>query len=150
MPGSLFQFRPEACKNTNTSRTPFLQKTSGWLLLDCFLFMIKQSSKARQYTTCWSSHRRRSVKKGVLKNSAIFTGKHLCWSPFFIKLKTVTPTKVFSCEYCEVFKNTYFENHLKTAAFEPVLGILEKFSEKCPVPFQTLRKKVNTKKKFLV
>ena len=30
-----------------------------------------------------------------------------------IKLKTLT--QVFSCEYCEIFKNTYFEEHLRTA-----------------------------------
>ena len=48
-----------------------------------------------------SSHRRYSIKKGVLKNSAIFTGEHL-----------------FSCEYWEIFKNTYFEEHLRTAASE--------------------------------
>ena len=23
---------------------------------------------------------------------------------------------MFSCEYCEIFKNTYFEEHLRTAA----------------------------------
>ena len=27
-----------------------------------------------------------------------------------------TPTQVLSCEYCETFKNTYFEEHLQTAA----------------------------------
>ena len=27
-----------------------------------------------------------------------------------------TPTQVFSCEYCEIPKNTYFEKHLRTAA----------------------------------
>ena len=27
-----------------------------------------------------------------------------------------TPTQVLSCEYCEIFKNTYFEEHLQTAA----------------------------------
>ena len=27
-----------------------------------------------------------------------------------------TPTQVFSCEYCEIFKNTYFGEHLRTAA----------------------------------
>ena len=27
-----------------------------------------------------SSHRKCSVKKGVLKNFSNFTGKHLCWS----------------------------------------------------------------------
>ena len=27
-----------------------------------------------------------------------------------------TPTQVFSCDYCEFFKNTYFEEHLRRAA----------------------------------
>ena len=27
-----------------------------------------------------------------------------------------TPTQLFSCEYCEVFKNAYFEEYLRTAA----------------------------------
>ena len=27
-----------------------------------------------------------------------------------------TPTQVFSCEYCEISWNTYFEEHLRTAA----------------------------------
>ena len=27
-----------------------------------------------------------------------------------------TPTKVFSCEYCNIFKNTYFEENLSTIA----------------------------------
>ena len=38
-----------------------------------------------------SSHRRCSVKKGVLKNFANFTGKHLCWSPFWILLQVFRP-----------------------------------------------------------
>ena len=29
-----------------------------------------------------------------------------------------TPTQLFSCEYCEIFKNTYFEEHLRTATSE--------------------------------
>ena len=33
-----------------------------------------------------SSHRRCSVRKGVLKNFAKFTGKHLCQSLFFNKV----------------------------------------------------------------
>ena len=28
------------------------------------------------------------------------------------------PTLVFSCEYCEIFKNNYFEGHLRTPAYE--------------------------------
>ena len=30
-------------------------------------------------------------------------------------IKKETPVPVFSCEYCEIFKNTYFEEHLGTA-----------------------------------
>ena len=33
------------------------------------------------------------------------------------------PTQVFPCEYCEIFKNTCFEEHLRTAA--SVLLIIE-------------------------
>ena len=40
-----------------------------------------------------------SIKKAVLTNFAIFTGKHL--KP---------------CNYCEIFKNSYFEKHVQTAA----------------------------------
>ena len=29
-----------------------------------------------------------------------------------------TPTEVFSCEICEIFKNTYFEERLWTTAFK--------------------------------
>ena len=48
-------------------------------------------------------------KKGVLKNFAKFSVKHLCWSLFFNKvaglvynfIKKETSTLVFSCEYTE-------------------------------------------------
>ena len=53
-----------------------------------------------------SSHRRCSKKKAVLENLTIFTGKHRCW--------------VFSCEYFKIFKNTSFEEHLRTAVSEPM------------------------------
>ena len=29
---------------------------------------------------------------------------------------------MFSCEYCEISKNTYFEEHLRAAASEMTLG----------------------------
>ena len=50
------------------------------------------------------------MKKGVLKNFANFTRKHLCWNLFLIKLQA------FSCEIFENFKITYFEEHLRTTA----------------------------------
>ena len=31
-------------------------------------------------------------------------------------IKKETPIQVFSCDYCKVFKKTYFEEHLRTAA----------------------------------
>ena len=45
-------------------------------------------------------------KKRVLRNFAKFTGKHLCQSFFIIKKETLA--KVFSCEFCEISKNTFF------------------------------------------
>ena len=54
-------------------------------------------------------------KIGILKNYAIFIGKHLCWSLFLLKrlFQKETPTKVFSCEYCKIFKNTFFTENLR-------------------------------------
>ena len=45
-------------------------------------------------------------KKAVLKTFGIFTGKF------------------FSCEYCAIFKNTYFEEHLQTDASENLVTII--------------------------
>ena len=63
-------------------------------------------------------------EKDVLKNFAILTAKDECWCFFLIKLQVVrpetllkrTPIRVLSCEHCEIFKNVYFEEHLRTAA----------------------------------
>ena len=62
-----------------------------------------------------SSHRRSSVKKGILGNFAKFTGKRLCQIPFLTKFfKKETLTQVFSCESCEISQNTFFTEHLRT------------------------------------
>ena len=61
--------------------------------------------------TSRSSHRRFSVKKGVLRNFAKFTGKHLGLSLFFNKvagaacnfIKKEALAQVFSCEFCKKF-----------------------------------------------
>ena len=53
-------------------------------------------------------------KKGVLRNFTKFTGKHLYL--FLIKLPATllkkTLAQVFSCEFCGIFKNTFFTEHL--------------------------------------
>ena len=51
--------------------------------------------------------------KDVLRNCAIFTGKHLCQSLFFDKV-----AQVFSCEFCEISKNTFSYRTPPVAASE--------------------------------
>ena len=52
-------------------------------------------------------------KRCVLRNFAIFTGKHLCQSLCnFVKQETLA--QVFSCEVCEISKNTFSCTHRTT------------------------------------
>ena len=47
----------------------------------------------------------------------------MLWSLFLINPEGLqlflkeTPTQVFSCKICDIFKNAYFEEHLRTASF---------------------------------
>ena len=63
------------------------------------------------------------MQKGVLRNFTKLTGKHLYQSLFFNKvaglrsttfIKKETTAQVFSCEFCEISKNTFFTEHLCT------------------------------------
>ena len=62
-----------------------------------------------------SSHKGCSVRKGVLRNFAKFTGKHLCHNLFLNKVWGLRPatllkerlTHLFSCEFCRIFKNCF-------------------------------------------
>ena len=64
------------------------------------------------------------MKKAVPKNFAILTGKHLCWSFFLRKLMAFrsatllkkSPRQVFYCEFCKVFKSSFFEEQPRTAS----------------------------------
>ena len=62
-----------------------------------------------------NNHWRCSIKTSALKNFAKFIGEKRKLESLFDKF---VPTKVFSCEYCEIFKDIYFEEHLQTAASE--------------------------------
>ena len=55
-------------------------------------------------------------KKGVLKNFTKFTGKHLCQISFLIKL--LLKKRPDSCEFCGIFKNTFFREQLRATASE--------------------------------
>ena len=63
-----------------------------------------------------SSRSRMFFKIGVHKNLANFRGKHLPKSLQFYQKET--PTKMFSCEFCDIFKNTFFYRTLPVAASE--------------------------------
>ena len=84
---------------------------------------IKQYTPLLAMTIFRSSRPYVFCKKGVL--SAKFTGKHLCQSPFFNKvedlqacnfIKKETVAQVFSCEFCEISKNTFYYRTRMVAA----------------------------------
>ena len=58
------------------------------------------------------SHRRCSVRKGVLRNSSKFTGNHL--KPETLLKETLV--QVFSSEFCEISKNTSLQLVLQLRA----------------------------------
>ena len=69
------------------------------------------------YQASWYriSHLRCSVRKGVLKNFARFTGKYLSQGLCnFIKIEALA--QVFSCEFCKISKNTFFIEHVWATA----------------------------------
>ena len=57
-------------------------------------------------------------KIGALRNFAKNLGKHPCQSLSFDKVKKETATQVFSGEFCELFKNTFFKEHTHTTTSE--------------------------------
>ena len=74
------------------------------------------------------SHKKCSLKSGVLKNFAKFTRKHLCQILFFDKVagsgcKKRLWHRCFSCEFCKIFKHTFFTEHLWTTASPSPLNI---------------------------
>ena len=55
-------------------------------------------------------------KKGVLRKFTKFTGKHLC-RPACNFIKRETLVQMLSREFCEMPKNTFFTEHLRTTGF---------------------------------
>ena len=88
----------------------------------CFIYIskilnLKISSQNPKCLIPKSVVRRCFLKRGIFQNFTKFTGKHLCWSLFSIKLQAwrppkETPIQAFSYEICEIFKNTFFVEHL--------------------------------------
>ena len=63
-----------------------------------------------------------SMKKGVLRNFAKFTRKHL-FQTLFIKKESLV--QVFSCELCEISKYTVFTEHLWATVFDHLSSLEE-------------------------
>ena len=113
--------RMKTCGITNDSATRMLLKVNdsdfrfqNETIMQCITTIYSATSFWKyniKKKICRSSHRRSSIKKAALKNFAIFTGKHLKACNF---IKKRFQRKC--CEYCEIFKNTCFEEHLWTAA----------------------------------
>ena len=72
-------------------------------------------------------------------------------SLFLIKLLTVatllkkeTLAQVFSCEFCKIFKNTFFTEYLwETASIEEYVQILTKIQKEKPLTKQTTIQRIN-------
>ena len=94
----------------------------------CFQNTSKETTnalKCYQFGTMdRSSHQRFSMKKGVLRNFAKFTKKHLHRGLFFDKVADLRPAilsketlaQMFSFKFCEISKKTFFTEHLWTDA----------------------------------
>ena len=50
-------------------------------------------------------------KKGVLRNFANFTRKHLSQSLFLNKAAGISPAQVFSCEFCKFLRTPFLTEH---------------------------------------
>ena len=94
-----------AMVNPATEKEISAQVSSLWLN-EIFQKCFFKSEQLQTAVHIWS------LKMGVSKNFEIFTGKHIHWSLFLIKLqvfrKKETPTHLFSCEYCGICKNFFF------------------------------------------
>ena len=89
----------------------------------CTLLMDVLHRFETESTLFRSRHQRCSVRKGVLRNFTKFIGKHT------LVIKKGTLAKVFSCEFCEISKNTFFKEDLWMTAFVYYKNVsLEKLS----------------------
>ena len=111
----------ESLFNKVVGMTPILKNICQRLLLHCthttycYLSVLLYIQDHLPHHHCYYSEavvRRYSIKKVVLTNFAKLTGKHLC---FFNKVVGLRPAsllkkilaQVFSCEFCEISKNTF-------------------------------------------
>ena len=81
------------------------------------IIWVTVSAKKNVFTEAVAQ--RCSVKKGVFRNFAKITGKHLCQSLLFNNcnfIKKEALAQVFSCEFCKIFESTFFHRTPLVAA----------------------------------
>ena len=102
-------------------KIPFFTEEFRWLLLT-FNSCFHRSSEQKQ---AWLSaiNTRFSWKKYLLPRKPISSQSRCS-----LKEGRQRPAQVFSCEYCKIFKNNYFEKHLWTAASQ-YQDFSDKFTE---------------------
>ena len=88
-----------------------LLKRRGFCAFPSKLVFKKNWSQNRIFAHCRSNYREVFCKKDVLRNLTKFTEKHLWQSLFFNKvaglIEKETLAQVFSCEFCQISKNTF-------------------------------------------
>ena len=80
-----------------------------------YSFNTRKNHSTQYFTIGRSSRPEVFCKKGVLKNFTKLAGKHLCQRLFF---KKESLAQMFSCEFCEISKNTFFYRTPLVAASE--------------------------------
>ena len=101
-----------------------------------------------------SSYRRWSVRKGVLRNFAKFTGKHLCQSLFFNKVAGLIDLLPLECVYMRVFFKSVYDQSLLTVFIKyPEIKLIAAvislwFFDRNQISFWVIKCDVNTTLKW--
>ena len=115
-------FSCEFC-NISKIRTPFLQSTSGRLLLSVIRVFFRVRSNrffCHQFLDWYVIKFSINIK---------YRSSHRCCCLGLQLQKTQHPTEVFSCKHCKIFKSTYFEKHLRTAASDSSCTLHKKLNK---------------------
>ena len=93
---------------TNVSKTTLLYRCFPWHIAKSAMVAEFQSHPIVRAFLVNFRRTRPEVfcKKGLLTNFTKFIGKHLCQSLFLNKVAGLR--QVFSCEFCQISKNTFF------------------------------------------
>ena len=75
--------------------------------------LLYQSDKSSSQRSLW--------KKKLFVKTLQYSQENACVEVSATSLKK-TQTQIFSCEYCEISKSTYFQEHLHAAISEVSLG----------------------------